>query len=423
MPSTTRLRLQIGIFGLVTLLGVSIVGVRYLGWFDSSYVIYVDTEETGGAYEHAAVAYRGVPVGKVGDVTLREDGARLQLLIRDDVRIPVDTAVVVAQRSAVGEQYVDLRPSTEDGPYLDEGAVLSDVTVPLPIEILLSNLDQLLESVDPEDVAVVIDELGAAFSGNEDALARLVEASSGLVTQANEHLPQTIDLLRDTNTVLSTQLESADAIRTWANELAELTDTIAESDEDLRALVNTAPTATEEITDLIDDVDPSLGVLLGNLITVNGVMVRRLPGLETVLVTYPMTVAGGFTVTPGDGTAHFGLVLNFDNPPPCVYSNSGVPYTCTDGELGDGSAIRGWQNAPGPTGPTVQPVPLPGAADDGDGDEPGVPDSGETAAYDPSTGFLVDSNGVPIRLGTNGGQYQLAGDQSWKHLLLTGVTG
>ncbi len=41
----------------------------------------------------------------------------------------------------------------------------------------------------------------------------------------------------------------------------------------------------------------------------------RLDGLEQVLVTYPDNVAGGYTVVPGDGTSHFGLVLNASDPP------------------------------------------------------------------------------------------------------------
>ena len=44
----------------------------------------------------------------------------------------------------------------------------------------------------------------------------------------------------------------------------------------------------------------------------------RLEGLEQILVTYPANVAGGYTVVPGDGTSHFGLVLNASDPPPCT---------------------------------------------------------------------------------------------------------
>jgi len=39
-------------------------------------------------------------------------------------------------------------------------------------------------------------------------------------------------------------------------------------------------------------------------------LVRHRDGIEEILEVYPLAVAGGYTVAPGDGTAHFGLVLN-----------------------------------------------------------------------------------------------------------------
>ncbi|MGH8791854.1 MAG: MlaD family protein [Stackebrandtia sp.] len=427
---TRKQRVQIGIFALISLLGISFVGVNYLGWFDRSYSVYVDAPDTGGAYEHGAVAYRGVPVGRVGDVEVRDGGARIELLIESAVEIPADVAVVVAQRSAVGEQYVDLRPNTAAGPYLADGDVLDkEVTLPLPMGTLLSNLDKLLESLDPDDLAVVVDELGAAFEGNEDALERLLEASQAVVGDSLEHLPETLELIRNSETVLQTQISSADSIQTWAAELAKLTETISDSDADIRDLIKVAPEAADQVSGLLQDLDPSLGPLLGNLITVNGVVYRRLPSLETALVTFPMVVSGSFTVTPGDGTAHFGLALNFDNPPPCVYGDSG-DLVCSEQEVSQGSAVRGWHNAPGPTGPEVVPVPLTPSGDDSgggdsdDGADSGSDDDGTLSdfGYDPLTGLIVDMEGNPVRFRANGGQDQLAGDQSWKQLILAGVT-
>lgn len=357
-------------------------------------------------------------------MSLSDDGTRVELLIESHIDIPADVEVVVAQRSAVGEQYVDLRPNSSAGPYLADGDVLTGMETPLPMETLLADLDALIAEIDPDDLAVVIDELGAAFDGNEDALARLLTATELLVDDALEHMPQTVDLLRDGQTVLQTQLDSASAIRTWADQLAKLTTTIADSDDDLRDLIETAPQAGDDVTDLIHDLDPSLGTLLGNLITVNGVAVRRLANLEVILVTYPMVVAGGFTVTPGDGTAHFGLALNFDNPPPCIYGSTDT-YTCTQEELDQGSSVRGWQNAPGPSGPPIYPVPIPGLESGPDDDQSGEPEPSGTPApsgYDPYTGLLIDQYGTPVQFGGTGGHYELAGDQSWKQLLLMGLT-
>src|SRR5699024_12434337 len=50
----------------------------------------------------------------------------------------------------------------------------------------------------------------------------------------------------------------------------------------------------------------------------SNIVSTRLDGVEQALVTYPMLSAGAQTVTPGDGFAHLGFVLNFFNPPPCV---------------------------------------------------------------------------------------------------------
>jgi phospholipid/cholesterol/gamma-HCH transport system substrate-binding protein len=43
------------------------------------------------------------------------------------------------------------------------------------------------------------------------------------------------------------------------------------------------------------------------------------------------------------------------------------------------------------------------------------------AGYDPATGLVTGPDGLPLQFGGTGGQYQLAGEQSWKQLLLAGV--
>ena len=44
----------------------------------------------------------------------------------------------------------------------------------------------------------------------------------------------------------------------------------------------------------------------------------RTKGIRQMFITYPDVVRGGYTVVPGDGTAHFGLQLNVNNPPSCT---------------------------------------------------------------------------------------------------------
>jgi phospholipid/cholesterol/gamma-HCH transport system substrate-binding protein len=419
-------KLKVLVFLVVSLLGVSYVAVRYVGLGErllgSGYLVHADFDESGGIFANAPVTYRGVPVGQVDAVVLKGAAVRVDLRLRRGVQVPAELRAVVSQRSAVGEQYVDLRPDTDVGPYLQEGSVIprERTGIPLAPETLLANLDALVGSINPADLAVVIDELGTAFEGNEASLRRILDASNALLSDASANLPQTLALIRDGQTVLRTQEASADAIRAWADGLAKLSATLRAADPDLRKLLAAGPPAATELVGLLHDLDPAVGTLLGNLVAVNGIAARRLPGIEQMLVVYPMAVAGGFTVTPGDGTAHFGLVVNLSDPPSCVY---GKTTQCSGNDQSRGSSVRGTNNTPRPGGRDPKPAPQPGG--------PALPDpippaaataAGATVAgFDPATGLVLGPHGGPLLFGGTGGQYQLAGDQSWKQLLLAGL--
>ncbi|MGH3656555.1 MAG: MCE family protein [Micromonosporaceae bacterium] len=429
-------RLQLTIFAVITLVGTAFVGLRYVGLGDAlmgnSYLVHANFTSSGGLFTNASVTYRGVPVGRVGALTPTPKGVRVELRLDRGIEIPEDLRAVTTNRSAIGEQHIDLRPNTDAGPYLKSGDVIpnSRTGIPLPVERLVFHLDNLARSVDPEDLAIVVDELGRAFEGNEEALGRLLDASDLLLTDAREHLPETIALIRDGRTALETQELSGDAIRRWAAGLATLTKAVADADPDIRKILADGPPAAKEVVTLVRDLEPNVGALLGNLITVNGIATRRIAGMEALLIELPLAIAGGYTVAPGDGTAHFGLVLNFDDPPPCVYKNSGKPPHCSDGERSKGSSVRGWQNAGRPPGPEISPAPY-GAGEPpkergGSGAKPDSGDSGSdtsVASYDPATGLIVGPDGQPLEFGGTGGQYALLGSESWKDLLYSGIAG
>jgi phospholipid/cholesterol/gamma-HCH transport system substrate-binding protein len=292
--------------------------------------------------------------------------------------------------------------------------------LPLPVETLLTHLDALVGSVDPQQLHQLVDALGTAFEGNEAALRTLLDANDALLTDAVTYLPQTTALIKDGATVLQTQIESADEIRRFAKALSQLTAAVKDADPDLRTLLANGPKASAELLALLRDVDPSIGPLLGNLITVNGIAVRRLDGIEQVLVEYPLVVAGGFTVAPGDGTAHLGLVVNVSNPASCNYTSTGQPYQCTAPERARGSGVRSSNNAPragaGPS-PAALGGPATWPADAATGAWPNA----SVAGFDPVTGLVLGPDGQPLQLGGTGGQAALAGDQSWKVLLLSGL--
>ncbi|MEU5593249.1 MlaD family protein [Streptomyces sp. NPDC020298] len=419
---TRTVKAQLLAFAAITAVGVSYVGAEYTGLVDDvldrGYTVRADFADSGGIFPGAEVTYRGVPVGRVGALRLTgSDGVSVALDIGDGApRIPADTLAVVADRSAVGEQYVDLQPRTSKGPYLLDGSTIprGSTRVPLPTTDLVLSLDRLVNSVGKNDLRVTVDELGRAFSGTGPDLSRLVDSGDALVESASESLPETVSLIEDSRKVLKTQADQGSSITSFAHDLALLTARLKSSDGDLRKLIGNATPAAQQVDSLLRSTGPRLSVLLANLISGGQVTLARLPGVEQALVTFPALVSGSYTVVPGDGTTHFGLVVNADDPPPCTQGygtrrrdpadtsrrEANTDARCT-APRGSGTSVRGAQNAPG--------------APAGSG---GANQAAYVTPYDPETGAATGPDGKPVEIGSAGGQQTVFGKESWQWLLV-----
>jgi virulence factor Mce-like protein len=326
---TRKTKLKLLAFAVLALLGLSYVSFKYVGLdralFGNGYEVAADFRDSGGIFVNAEVTNRGVAVGRVTDMKLVEDGVRVVLTIEPGTDpIPADAEAVVATRSAVGEQYVDLRPQSDEGPFLEDGAVIpqSRTDIPVPVEQMLLHIDGLVGSLDQENLRILVDELGRAFEGSGDDLGRLIDNGDLLLARAEESLPQTLKLITDGQTVLETQVASRSAIRQWAADLRLVSDTFVDLDPELRGILVNAPDASAAIEDLVERAGPGLGSLVRNVDVLNKVQIPRLDGVEQMLVTFPDVVSGGFTVVrrdeDGELRSHFGFVLNAGDPHPCT---------------------------------------------------------------------------------------------------------
>ncbi|MEU5989813.1 MlaD family protein [Spirillospora sp. NPDC047418] len=473
--------IQLIAFAVITVVGVAIVSVNYIGLgrglLGKQYVAYVDLTDSGGVFTNAEVTYRGVPVGRVGPLELTKDGIRVKLLLERGERIPREgTKAVVANRSAVGEQYIDLEPTRKSGPYLDEGDAYTipkeRTTLPVSTAELLRNVDSLVGSVNTKDLGVIVDELNKAFSGSAEDLQSILDDTDRLLKTANEAYPDTKRLLDNSVTVLDTQRGQAANIQGFARNLNELTRSLRNDDPALRKTIDAVPGAVDETHKAINQLAPTLPVLLANLTTTGQVITSRQAGLRSLFILYPVTVAGAFTVTPGDGTQHLGLDLNIDSPPPCTEGYEKVKHRWPQDtspkkpRLDAGckaphnapTAVRGARNFPkneilpypqvpaGATagagfpegGATADPKTEAKGKDGGKNDAKtkaaaAAPtgqvtdgrlilsypsDSVDFAGYDPTTGAVYGPDGKRYVMPRSAGTRQLGEESSWKWLLL-----
>ena len=317
-------KVRLFLFALIAVVGIAYVGGTYAGldrlFFSRGYEVTVRLPDSGGIFTNAEVTYRGVAVGRVRELRLSDDGIDVVLDIDDNAApIPADTRAVVANRSAVGEQYVDLVPSHDGGPFLVDGSVIprERTAIPSSPETLLSNVDSLVASVPTDSLRTVVDELDKAFHGTGPALQVLLDSAGRLTATAGQHLPQTAGLLENGRIVLGTQAAQSREIIDYSRSLRLIAEQLRTSDPALRSLIGSFPQVAIQLDDILRTSGQNLGIILANLLTTANILVTRTNGLEQLLVAFPMITATAPGANP-DGTGHLGLVLTFNDPFSCT---------------------------------------------------------------------------------------------------------
>ncbi|MCH9668644.1 MAG: MCE family protein [Actinomycetia bacterium] len=324
---TRFIRIQLIVFVIVGMAGVLVMFFGYmrvptlLGI--GRLIVTVELPASGGLYHFSNVTYRGVQMGRVTAVRLTETGAEATLSLDRSPKIPADLEAAVRSVSAVGEQYVDLLPRTDSGPYLENGAriPMSDTSIPQPVGPMLDQLSALVQSLPKDRIPDLLDETFLALDGAGPDFGSLLDSLATLSEDADGVSDQMRTLVDDGGPLLESQAETTEAIRTWARSLSGITGQLVQNDPQIRALLQNGPGFAQEVGQLLDQVKPTLPILLANLTTVSQLFVTYNPALEQLLVLFPAVIAVNQSVSPPSnptGIPSGDFALTVADPPACT---------------------------------------------------------------------------------------------------------
>ena len=330
---STATRIKLAVFAVLSVLIVAYTGIHYanLGRYvgmPGYYVVRLDLAQAGGIFPNADVTYRGVSVGRVGAVRLTATGVEADLNISDSApQIPARLQAAVADLSAVGEQYVDLRPDATSGPYLSAGSVIPqrDTQLPLPVTSLLTSLNTLATSLPLGTLRALLDEMATGLQGQGTDLASIIDGNHALLQALSATTGQTITLITNSKTVLATQIAESGELDSFANSARLLAKQLKATDPDLRKLIIAGPQVGAQVADLLANTNPGLATLIANLLTTSEVTLTRGQALDELLSVLPADIAAGSTVITNKG-ANFGMALTFFSPLPCTAGYGGTVY-------------------------------------------------------------------------------------------------
>jgi phospholipid/cholesterol/gamma-HCH transport system substrate-binding protein len=290
--------------GLVVALRVQDVvsRVNVVAYFDNSNGIFVGDD----------VVILGVPVGKIEKIEPQPERAKISFWYDDKYKVPADAQAAIISPAVVTPRAIQLLPAYNGGAALSDHAVIPLERTAVPVEYddlrqQLEKLTQTLQPTQPGGVSTLgafintaadnlrgqganiresLIRLSKVFStlgdhsddifGTVKSLAALVSAlqeSTGLLRQLNGNLSAVTGLLandpnevgnavKDLNDVLgevgSFVQDNRESLGTTSDKLAELSQTLVESLDDIKQTLHVAPTAFQNFANIYEPANAAL---------------------------------------------------------------------------------------------------------------------------------------------------------------------
>ncbi|OBY31670.1 MCE family protein [Mycolicibacter kumamotonensis] len=382
---TRLVRIQLGIFAVVTVLAVGAISILYLHAPSrlgiGTYKVTADFIGGGGIYKSANVTYRGVTVGRVENIRLTDHGVDAQLRLNSGTKVPGNVTATVKSMSAIGEQYIDLVPpaGAPAAGTLHNGARIGQDRTAIGQDIagLLDQAQTLVNSVANSRLRDLLRNAFEGFNGSGQELARMIASSRQLVDEANANFDATAGLVDQFEPFLDAQIRSGEDIKKLTRSLAAVTTEVRDADPQLREVLQILPSVADEANTTFGGIRASFPTLAASMANFGRVGVIYRNSIEHALVVFPalmaalVTVAGGVPMEEG---VKLDFKIDLHDPPPCTvgflpFTEMRTPADETVRELpkelyckaaqNDASAVRGARNYPcmeypGKRAPTIQ---------------------------------------------------------------------
>lgn len=313
-----RVKVNLVAFLVISLGLIYGMATQVLSVLQPRYSVFAMFPDAGGVFTNQEVTYRGITVGQVGEMKVTEDGVSIELLIEEKYNeIPKeDIEARVMFKSAVGEQFVDLLPAADGGPFLKDNdeIPMDQNTIPVSTQELLTTLESVLRGVPPEALEGAVDALGIGLTGHGPDIATIIESMADMAELFADRAPEIQGILEEGTEVGSAFVDSGEDFKTAVRQLVAVSEELSEDRPHITRLLENTNMTSQELVAFLRDYDSNIDRFLPRFAELNELQAEHSNDLSQLLMHLPTgldRVVKSFE--PKTGMIRFGLVTDTEN--------------------------------------------------------------------------------------------------------------
>ena len=318
IPEKLKIKANLVLFFVGSFALLFAMATQVLSILQPTYSVRATFPDAGGVFTDQEVTYRGITVGRVGEMKVVDQGVEIELILNDEHKIPAeDTGARVMFKSAVGEQFVDILPTTDGAPYLKEGdtIALENTSIPVSTQALLSTTQSVLEGVPPEALSGAVDSLAEGLEGEGADIALFLESIADLSETFAASGPEVVGILRNGTKVGDAFLRSKDDFANALRDLVIVADILADNRGNIETLLENSNLLSDELVRLIRENRGTLNQVIRELAEINKFQAAEADDINKLLNELPYGLAKVVKAFESKtGLVRFGLVQDMENP-------------------------------------------------------------------------------------------------------------
>jgi phospholipid/cholesterol/gamma-HCH transport system substrate-binding protein len=283
-----------------------------------SYEVTADLGRAGsGLREGTDVKTRGVNIGEVTDVHYVDGRALATLTLDPEPKLPPpdELEMVVTAKTLLGEKQIEI--SFDDDRYGSEPFLAAGDTIPAsrqPTELAeaIDAMEHFIAAVDPEDLATIVDTLGAQ-QGEGERIAENLEVSQELFAFGAETADDTLDRLNAFSDIAEALAPATDDLGRMNRALPEATALLVERQAEIRSNLETVSRAATTMTAFLEVEENTISRFLRTSQPVGDVIERQaneIGGLVEGASLYMQSLGkGGMLLDDGTEWAGFKIFI------------------------------------------------------------------------------------------------------------------
>ncbi|MEV6767668.1 MCE family protein [Nocardia sp. NPDC051030] len=263
------------------------------------YTIHAAFNDALNLPDRAHVKIGGSDIGVVTKIKTTNFLADIEMLIREDIRLPRGTTAELRQGTPLGDMFVAMTlPSAQEaGPELREGDVLGTdkTSAGASVEQLMMSISLLLNGGGINQAARITSQMDSMFGGRAPELSHLITEMTDVITALNRRTGDIDGVLGGMNTLAGELARRKAELGTAADTFPQLIGLFAENNQqivDLLTKVSTSMTALGDFTGTTGDSFVSLFTSIQQLMSGFTQMGDNLTGtLDGLHAVYPNLMA------------------------------------------------------------------------------------------------------------------------------------